>query len=192
MITPGKLTADPGTRRGRAAAGTAAAVSMRIRDLQQRYRQIHGIYVIVVHQLTISPIVRAPRYLALYDSKFHRANRLRESSTATKYLATRFHAVTWDREREASAGSRERREKEREGKPPSLILQSKFAVEQSRVYTRPGQDIGQYGPSWAFVFYKTYSLVRAPTRARARALRRATLSFLSIFASGYLYLFVKY
>lgn len=70
--------------------------------------------------------------------------------------ATTFHAVTWDRRtRRISRAAREG--------PPSLILQSKFAVEQSRVYTRPGQDIGHYGPSYAFVFYKTYSPYVVPS-----------------------------
>lgn len=76
--------------------------------------------------------------------------------------ATRFHTVTWDREHEESAGPRE------DGRRPSLILQSKFAVEQSRVYTRPGQDIGHYGPSRAFVFYKTYSPYAVPSRRPSR------------------------
>lgn len=50
---------------------------------------------------------------------------------------TRFHALTWNRNTK-NQPDRARRE------PPSLILQSKFAVVQSRVYIRPGQDIGHY------------------------------------------------
>lgn len=50
---------------------------------------------------------------------------------------TRFHALTWD-------GNTKNQPDHARKEPPSLILQSKFAVEQSRVYIRPGQDIGHY------------------------------------------------
>lgn len=78
--------------------------------------------------------------------------------------ATRFHTVTRDR---GISPVMQREE------PPFLILQSKFVVEQSRVYIQPRSGYWSvHGPSCAFVLCKTSSYIAA-----------LLLSFISLVAS---------